>query len=426
MAFEMKNFGMIRASMINWLAANQSEITDFNEGSTARVLVESFASELSEIYFRIFDALSEAQAEAIYAAFDFPRKSATTAAGIVLFQRETLTNTPISISSGSQVAVPATSSDAEITFTSSSNYTLPASTTIAAPGITSGGQTSFDLTSAANVEIGDVLLTDSERLRVTNVSGATVTVTRGYQSTSATTHTTGTAIGVVGKAVSVTADVVGSDGNVEAEAISKLNTVIAGITSVTNEAAFTGGSDEETDDARKKRFQEFISGLARGTKEAIQFGAKQTAGVVSALCIDNTDDMSIDPGFAVLYVADSSGTADSTLLAAVVAEEENWRPAGLSLTVSAPSIVSVNVTVALALESGFDSTSIKDQVDQSITDYITSLQMGEDVRVSRLIRTIIDTNPTAIQYCTLSLPAADVTIDPSEIARPGTITLTVI
>src|SRR5690242_20752207 len=113
MSFQMKTFNMIVASMVNWFGANQSEVTDFNQGSVARTLIEAFSSELAEVYFRIFSALEEAQAEAIYAAFDFPRKSATSASGVVLFQRETLTNTPISISSGSQVAVPATSSDTE-------------------------------------------------------------------------------------------------------------------------------------------------------------------------------------------------------------------------------------------------------------------------------------------------------------------------
>lgn len=423
MSFSMKTFNQITASMVNWAAATQSEVTDFNEGGVLRTLIESFASELAEIYFRIFDSIDDTQREAIYLAFDFPRKSSTSAAGTILLQRATLSGSNISISSGTQVAVPATAGGEEITFTSSANYTLPQATTLAA-AITTTGQTSVALTTSANIGIGDVLLCGSERIHITNVVGATITMVRGYQGTTAATHLISTAIGVVGKAVIVTADTAGAAGNVAAATITKINTSIAGIATVINEAAFTGGADEETDDARKKRFTEFVSGLARGTKAAIQFGAKQTPSVVSAVCIDNSDDISIPAGFATLYIADASGGADAALIAAVTTEEENWRPAGLALTVAAPSIVTVAVTAALTLASGFDPTTIKADVQQTIVDHITSLVMGQSVLFSILTQKIVDTNPTAILNVALTLPAADVAITPAQIARPGTITLT--
>ena len=422
-AFTLKNFNQLVASMVNWAAANQSEVTDFNQGSVIRTFIEAVASELAEIYFRIFNSLDEAQQTAIYNAFDFPLKAATQAVGTVLLQRATLSGTNISISSGTQVAVPATAAEGQITFTTNANYTLPQSTTLAA-AITTTGQTTATLTSSANVGIGDVLLVDSEKVHVTNVVGPVVTIVRGYQGTTAATHLINAPIGVVGKAVTVLADVAGAAGNVAAGAITTINTAIAGIQSVTNEAAFTGGADQETEDARKKRFTEFISGLARGTKAAIEFGAQQVPNVVSAVCIDNTDDITINPGFATLYVADASGTADSTLLAAVVTEEQNWRPAGLALTVAAPSIVTVNITANLKLAAGYDPTTITTDVQQTLTDHITSLRMGDSVFTSILIQKMVDTNPAAILNVTLTAPASDVTILPSQIARPGSFTLT--
>lgn len=421
--FQLKTFSQVVASMVNWAAANNTEVTDFNEGGVLRTLIEAVSSELAEIYFRIFDGLTAAQRDGIFLAFDFPLKSATAATGTVLFQRTTLSGTPISISSGSQVAVPATAAAAEITYTSSANFTLPASTTLAA-AITTTGQTSVTVTSSVNIGIGDVLLVDSEKIHVTNVVGAVLTVVRGYQGTTAATHLINAPIGVVGKAVTVTADVAGAAGNAVAGAINKINTSIAGISTVTNEAAFTGGADQETDDARKKRFTVFISGLARGTKAAIEFGALQVTNVVSAFCIDNEDDVTINPGFAVLYVADASGSANATLLANVLTQVDLWRPAGLSLTITAPSIVSVAVTAALTLAAGFDPTTITTAVTQTITDYITSLRMGDDVLAAILIQKIVDTNPAAILNVSLTAPAADVEILPSQIARPGTITLT--
>jgi uncharacterized phage protein gp47/JayE len=293
--FKMKSFPQLVASLVNWFVSVQNQVTDLNVGSVARTLLESVASELAEVYFRIFTAIDDAQAEAVYRSFDFPRKSATNAAGVLLFQRASLALSDITIASGVVVAAPATASDAEINFATNDTRILPTRTTLAAP-ISSLIQTSLQLTSAANIGVGDVLLVDAEKLKVAAppVSN-TVSVTRAYGGTTAATHSGGAFIGVVGKAVASTAVLPGASGNVAGGAIKLLKTTVAGIETVTNEAAITGGADEESDDDRKKRFQEFISSLARGTKPAIEFGAKTVSGVVSAKAIDLDDDNSIPP-----------------------------------------------------------------------------------------------------------------------------------
>jgi hypothetical protein len=64
--FKMKTFPQILASLINWFSSAQDTVTDLNVGSVARTLLEAPASEISEVYFRIFKSIDEAQAEAIY------------------------------------------------------------------------------------------------------------------------------------------------------------------------------------------------------------------------------------------------------------------------------------------------------------------------------------------------------------------------
>jgi uncharacterized phage protein gp47/JayE len=423
--FKMKTFNQVTASLVNWFASAQSSVTDLNVGSVARTILEAIASELAEVYYRIFTSIEEAQAEAVYRSFDFPRKSATASAGILLFQRATLALSDVTIPLGVVVAAPATSAEGEIAFTTNQTAILPTRTTLAA-AITSGGQATVTVTSAANLAVGDVLLVDSERLKISGIAGNVLTVSRGYGGTTATTHSLGAFIGVVGKAVAVTAVVAGAAGNVSAASVVQLKTGVAGVESITNEAKFSGGADEETDDERKKRFQEFISALARGTKPAIEFGAKQIAGIVSAKAIDLDDDNAIPPGFVNLYVADASGTASGTLLAAVSTEENNWRAAGVKVTVAAPSIVTVNVTATLTLDPGFNRDTLVDQITQRLIDFISAKQMGEDVFLAYLYEVIVDTNPTAIINAQIATPAADVTISAAQIARPGTITLTVV
>ena len=58
-------------------------------------------------------------------------------------------------------------------------------------------ETGVDLASSAQASwfaVGDVITVDSEKMLVSGVSGATLTVTRGYNGTTAATHVTGTAV----------------------------------------------------------------------------------------------------------------------------------------------------------------------------------------------------------------------------------------
>lgn len=420
--FKVKTFSQLTQSMLNWFASSQNFVTDLNVGSVARTLLEAVASELAEIYYRIYNGILDAQETAVYTSFDFPKLSATPATGIVLWQTSSLPNAPITIGSGSQVAVPATNVTGELTFSSTSAAVIPAQTTL--NGGINNSLTSVVVTSAANMGVGDVLKVDTEKMHITGVSVNTLTVVRGYEGTSAASHSNAAAAGIVGKAVTMTADVAGVQGNVAAATVSKINTPITGITSVTNEAAFNGGTDEETDDARKKRFQSYVSGLARGTKPAVEFGAKTVTGCVKARAFDLDDDVTIPTGTIKLYISDSAGTADSTLIANVTTAVEAYKPAGSSVVIAAPSIVSVNVTAVITVAAGFNKDTLITQVKQTITDHITGLNMGDEVYLSKLYQKIIDTNAAAITFVSISAPSGDTVIANNQIARPGTLNIT--
>jgi uncharacterized phage protein gp47/JayE len=422
--FKVKTMNQIEASMVNWFASVQSFVTDLNVGSVARTLLQAVASELAEIYYRIYNGILEAQETAVYTSFDFPKLSATSSAGVVLWQTSALPLTPITISVGSQAAVPATNVTAEATFSSTATVVIPAKTTL--NGGINNSVTSAIVTSAANMAVGDYLQIDSEKMKITSIAVNTLGLLRAQLGTAAASHSNGADAGIVAKAVTMTADIAGLAGNVSALTVSKINTPITGIATVTNLAAFNGGLDEETDDARKTRFQTYVSALARGTKPAIEFGAKTVTGCVKARAFDLDDDISIPTGTVKLYIADSAGTADSTLITNVNLAIEAYKPAGAAVITAAPAIVSVAVTAVLTVAAGYNKDTIVTQVKQTITDFITGLSMGDDVYISKLHQKIIDTNAAAISFVTMTLPAGDVAITNSQIARPGTLTITAV
>lgn len=83
MAFQLKDFVSIVASMTNRAKATQDKITDFNIGSVARTIMESSAIEIEEFYQRMFAGILEAIPTAIYLGFNFSLVSASAARGMV-------------------------------------------------------------------------------------------------------------------------------------------------------------------------------------------------------------------------------------------------------------------------------------------------------------------------------------------------------
>ena len=60
MAFQIKNFASIVASMINRMSATQNKVTDFNVGAVGRTLIEAPAIEIDQLYQQMFNGLKEA------------------------------------------------------------------------------------------------------------------------------------------------------------------------------------------------------------------------------------------------------------------------------------------------------------------------------------------------------------------------------
>lgn len=98
--FQIKDFASITASMLNWMRATQTKITDFNVGSVARTLVESPAVEIEELYQQYFIGLREAIPVALFRAFDFNRLPESLAIGTVTVTQETARTDELPIPAG--------------------------------------------------------------------------------------------------------------------------------------------------------------------------------------------------------------------------------------------------------------------------------------------------------------------------------------
>lgn len=82
---QLKDFVSITASLINRMRGTQTRVTDFNVGSVARTMLEAPASEIEELYQQMFIGLREAIPVSVYNAFDFARRPAQRATGVIRY-----------------------------------------------------------------------------------------------------------------------------------------------------------------------------------------------------------------------------------------------------------------------------------------------------------------------------------------------------
>ncbi len=108
MAFQLKNFLSLVASMINHMRGASPELTDFSVGSVNRALIEAVAVEMDTIYQEMFIGLREAIPVAIYNSFNFQPLAAASAFTDVTFTALPVPTVQLVIPAGTRVRVPNT------------------------------------------------------------------------------------------------------------------------------------------------------------------------------------------------------------------------------------------------------------------------------------------------------------------------------
>jgi Baseplate J-like protein len=154
---------------------------------------------------------------------------------------------------------------------------------------------------------------------------------------------------------------------------------------VTNDKATAGGEPAEDDDTFRNRIRGFWLAARRGVKAAIEFGAKQTPGVVSAMAIEAINADSGDPARIVnLYIADSSGVASAALGQLVQTQLLDFRAAGITVltSLSLPDIISIQLR--LSFVGGTDTVTLANNVIAAVVEFVNSLPVNAPLLLLQL------------------------------------------
>lgn len=222
--------------------------------------------------------------------------------------------------------------------------------------------------------------------------------------------------------VSVEADEVGEAYNLVASSLIIIETPIAGITSCTNLSATSGGIAEETDDHYRARIPLYLSGLKRATADSLESAAMTVDGIMDAVCTDGAT-----AGTATLIVASASGTVPSETIDEVEAVIEDYKGAGIQVTISAATNLTVNCTFDLYLEPEAVEATVKAAAEAAVEEYLNNIPIDGIAYWSQVVKAILYVDGVVnVKNVLINLGTADIDATSTQKIVAGTVTGTVI
>ena len=138
--------------------------------------------------------------------------------------------------------------------------------------------------------------------------------------------------------------------------------------------------------------------------------------------------VSVPPGrgYVDLVVHDGTGVLPAAMKTDVENLLDDYRACGVRVTVVAPTIKTISVTVELTIDPDMivDQAGVLTDAATALENFLNQQRLGADVVLAELHQILMGVNDDAITNAVITLPAEDIMIAPRQIARAGTITVT--
>lgn len=216
---------------------------------------------------------------------------------------------------------------------------------------------------------------------------------------------------------------VGTIGNVPANSVVNF-APIEGITSVTNPSTVTSGIDEESDEDLRQRFYEKVQTPATsGNAQHYINWCKEVPGVGDAKVFPLWNG---NGSVKCLIINSNKRAADQSIVDDVVANIEEQRPIGATVTVESASELPIDVSVDIDLEIGYDLTTVTDSISTAITEHLKGIAFQRNDVSFALIGSLILEVEGVSDYRNLTLNGgtSNVTIGDTLVAVVGVLNVT--
>ena len=210
----------------------------------------------------------------------------------------------------------------------------------------------------------------------------------------------------------------GASGNAIAGAIHLMSVYPVGITQCTNPEAFSGGSDEESDEKLRERVLASYKRLPNGANAAFyEQEAMSFPNVAAAKAVGRARGI----GTVDVYVSTHAGAPDEKLLGEIEAVLQKKREIAVDVKVLAPTVETVAVTAALKAAPGYTFAEVKAGAQSALEALFTGGLLGKSVTTARLLTLLCGVE--GVENVHLAAPAADVAVGSTELPMLGTVTL---
>lgn len=214
--------------------------------------------------------------------------------------------------------------------------------------------------------------------------------------------------------------------NLPAGSITSLYANVAGVNSVTNLSAASGGTDEESDAALFARYHRLRTlPVTSGNKNHYITWATETPGVAFASCLPLWNG---NGTVKVVIAGADRGPVTENVRAACAEHIEASRPIGAIVTVVSVVNRALPLTASITLVSGHTTAQVEEQLRAAVLALLAAQPFGTEVSIpySRFLACLLQC-PGVADYSAFTVDGGigAVTLQPEQTGCTGTIALTV-
>lgn len=188
--------------------------------------------------------------------------------------------------------------------------------------------------------------------------------------------------------VSAEAEQAGYRGNVNARTAVVPVSVPSEVDSVTNDSAFTGGSDVESDTTLRARIQNSYVNCPNGMNASFYIQlVKQVDGITKAGVMSKPR----GAGTINIYIADTDGNATDAQLYEAQSLVNDQRELNVDAVVARAVSLSCDLSVVVTKKAGYSSAEVIAKCADAFEDYLSTIPIGGRLYLSVLGKYLLET-----------------------------------
>ena len=181
--------------------------------------------------------------------------------------------------------------------------------------------------------------------------------------------------------IPVTAAQIGREYNVGSGSFGIIITPVIGIGGVSNNARFTGGTDDETDEELRARVIDSYQNITNGANAAYYRSvAMSVDGVYSASAVG----CGRGAGTVDVYVCGAGAALPAAKISELQSLMDEMREVNVDVRVYNATSLGINLYIRLTAAEGYDFNTVAAQVQTAVTEYIDSLGIGHNLWLSEV------------------------------------------